>query len=372
MRRILHITNYYYPHIGGIESTTRDVVNVFKQNPDIVQKVICFGDGPHIIDEIPIVRVRYLFKFRSQAISFKYLRILKKTLKEFKPDVVFFHTPNPLVELYFQRCKYDGKLVVYHHLDIERQKVLKHLVKPIEYGLKKKADIVITSSQQYIDGSVELQKFKDKCRIIPLCYKENDFLLSPEETIEVEKIREKYKDKTILFFSGRHTKFKGLHLAIQAAEQLDNVVFVVGRIGDQNRHLEKLINKAKNVVYLGLVGRRDYVKYLHACDIYLFPSLTKNEAFPITLVEVISRGKSPVTFTIKGSGVNFISIDKVTGLECANGNVEEFKEAIERLIRDKRLREQLSVNGIERARKLFNLQQFTNSFNSLLKEILNK
>jgi len=372
MTRILHITNYYYPHIGGIETATRDIVDVLRTNPSYYQKIICFGDGPHIIDDIPIVRIRYLFKFRSQAISFKYHKILKKTLREFNPDIVIFHTPNPLISYYFLRCKYKGRLIVYHHLDIDRQKILKYLVKPIEYKLKKKADVVITSSQQYIDGSKELQHFKNKCKIIPLCYKDKDFVLTSEEEREVKNIREKYKGKTILFFSGRHTKFKGLHLAIKAVEKMENVIFIVGRIGEVNSHLDKLLDKAKNIVYLGLVGRREYIKYLHACDIYLFPSLTKNEAFPITLIEVISRGKTPVTFTIKGSGVNFISLNKITGLECKNGDIKEFKQAIETLIKDNKLRNNLGLNGVERAKKLFNFKQFSNSFTELIKEFENK
>jgi len=373
MTRILHITNYYYPHIGGIETATRDIVNVLRKNPNYSQKVICFGDGPHIIDDVPIVRIRYLFKFRSQAFSLKYRRVLKKTLREFKPDIVIFHTPNPLVEFYFQRCKYKGKIIVYHHLDIDRQKILKHLVKPIEYGLKKKADVVIASSQQYIDGSKELQSFKDKCRIIPLCYKESDFELTNEEAKQVKNIKQKYKGKTILFFSGRHTKFKGLHLAIKAVKEMEDVIFIVGRIGEANSHLDKLLDNAKNIVYLGLVGRREYIKYLHACDIYLFPSLSKNEAFPITLVEVISRGKPPVTYTIKGSGVNFISLNGITGLECnKNGDVNQFKKAIETLIHDNKLRKTLGDNGAERAKKLFNFKQFSNSFTELIKEFENK
>ena len=74
MIKILHITNYYYPHVGGIETTTRDIVNVIKNMEGFDQHVICFGDGPNIVDDIAITRVHYLFRFRSQAIARHYKR----------------------------------------------------------------------------------------------------------------------------------------------------------------------------------------------------------------------------------------------------------------------------------------------------------
>ena len=373
MYKVLHITNYYYPHIGGIETATRDIVNVLKATHNYEQKVICFGDGATIIDDVPIVRVHYHFKFRSQAISFRYRHILKVTLKTFQPDIVLIHTPNPLVEHYFNAMHYKGKVIVYHHLDIWRQKFLRHFVKPIEYKLKQRADVILCHSQQYAMGSKELQHFKNKVKIIPLCYKEKDFVLTPEEKNAVNQIKKRYLGKTLLFFSGRHTKTKGLHLALKAVKNIKNVLFLVGRIGEVNRKLERKIDRAgPNVIYLGQLDRSQYITYLHACDCYLFPSTSKNEAFPITLIEVIALGKSPITFTIPGSGVNYISQGGETGIECPNKDVLAFRDAINVLKSDKNLRIQYGKNGIARAKQLFNYRQFSESFTTLFNQICKK
>ena len=38
--RILHISNYFFPHIGGIEQVARDIVNTLTEHE---QKLICFN-----------------------------------------------------------------------------------------------------------------------------------------------------------------------------------------------------------------------------------------------------------------------------------------------------------------------------------------
>lgn len=372
MKKILHISNYYQPHIGGIESTAKNIVDALKLTNDFEQKVICFGDGPNQIEDIPVIRIPFLCKISSQAISFKYRKVLKKTIKEFSPDVIIIHTPNPLVEHYLNRCHYKGKIIVYHHLDIYRQKILKHFVKPITRKTNKRADVIICSSEKYIDGSKELKKFKDKCRVIPLCYKEEDLALSSEERHEVKRIKEKYKGKTIIFYSGRHARFKGIRYALWAARTFEDVVFLIGRVGPRHRMMDNQINYFKNAVSLGLLDRSQYLTYMHAADIFIFPSITKNESFGVTLLEAIALGKPCITFNIPGSGVNYVSPNNITGIECDNRSVIELRKAIQKLKDDHTLRKTYSLNGIARAKTLFSYQQFADSFHALINEILNK
>ena len=42
MKKILHIPNYYKPHIGGIEQTCHDIVEALAGEYE--QKVICFSE----------------------------------------------------------------------------------------------------------------------------------------------------------------------------------------------------------------------------------------------------------------------------------------------------------------------------------------
>ncbi|MCQ2792184.1 MAG: glycosyltransferase [Bacilli bacterium] len=372
MKKILHISNYYHPHVGGIETTAQNIVDILKTTGEYEQKVICFGDGPNIVDDIPVIRLPYSIRISSQAISFRYRKVLKQTIKEFQPDVVIIHTPNPLIEDYFNRCHFTGKIIVYHHLDIYRQKILKHFVKPVTNKTNKRADVIICSSDKYVDGSKELRNYKDKIRVIPLCYKEEDLELTETESEEVRRIREKYQGKTILFYSGRHARFKGVKYALRAIKNMDDVVFLVGRIGPMYAIVNKQIAYYKNAVSLGLLDRSQYRTYLHASDIFIFPSITKNESFGITLLEAVALGKPCITFNIPGSGVNYVSPNNVTGIECDNRSIVELRKAITELKNNPSLRAKYSQNGINRAKELFSYNRFAASIVALVREISNK
>lgn len=369
MKSILHISNYYYPHVGGIETTCRDIVGVLKKTKNYKQKIICFGDGPTIVDEIDVIRVPYLFVLRSQPIYLHYKKLLKNVIKEFQPDIILIHAPNPLVEKALLGIDFLGKLIVYHHTDIYRQKILKKIVKPVQKKLYRRADLILCHSEVYVNQSDELKEFKNKCKILPLCYKESDFILNDEDLKEVKRIRQHYKNKKIVFLSGRHTVTKGIDYAIKACEGNDDIVFILGRTGKPNRKFDKLIIKAKNVVYLGLVNKRLYSLFLNACDIFLFPSISKNEAFPITLIEAISLGKPAITFKVEGSAISYISPNNVCGLENPNRDIKALKESINKLVHDNDLRYKLGQTGIDRASKLFNYRNFFTNVKDLIENI---
>lgn len=92
-----------------------------------------------------------------------------------------------------------------------------------------------------------------------------------------------------------------------------------------------------------------------AADVFAFPSVTKNEAFGVVLAEAMYCRTVPVTFTIKGSGVNWVSINGETGLEVENGNSEAFGKAIDLLLLNDKLRIDLAENAHKRVVDMFTM-----------------
>ena len=88
--RILHIPNYYNPHIGGIETVAEDIVNSLKDKHE--QRVICFKDSKGTVTEnvngVLVTRVSCIAKVASQSIAPGYKKELKRIMNEFKPDIV--------------------------------------------------------------------------------------------------------------------------------------------------------------------------------------------------------------------------------------------------------------------------------------------
>lgn len=374
--RILHIPNYYNPHIGGIEQVCEDVVNSLKINQDIEQKVICFKDAPKTtidtVNDIEVIRCGCQTKVASQSISLGYGKTLKKVMNSFKPEIIIFHYPNPFVaRLLLKYKKRDFKLILYWHLDITKQKLLGKLFNGQTIKLLKRANKVVCTSPNYLEGSKYLPSFKDKTIVIPNCVSQEKLLPTTEaQRLKANEIKENNQGKIICFALGRHVEYKGLKYLVEASKYLDDSFKIY--IGGKGPLTKDLMNQAKGdnkIEFLGRVSDDDVVSYIEACDILCFPSITKNEAFGIFLAEGMARSKPAVTFTIDGSGVNYVSLNNVTGLEAPNCDSKAYADLMIKLANDANMREEFGKNARMRVIDNFTFDKFSITINELIKNI---
>ncbi|MGN0384176.1 MAG: glycosyltransferase [Eubacterium sp.] len=375
MKKVLQISKYYYPYIGGIEQVARDVANALKDE-DIEQKIICFNEDvkddngdilcrksentTDVIDGIEVIRCGYQVKVASQSISLSYGKQLKKVMDEFQPDIVIFHYPNPFVaRLLLKYKKRKFNLYIYWHLDIIKQKLLKKFFGAQNKQLIKRADKIIGTSEKYLKES-ECSKFFDRKEIaIPLKIDEKRVQLTEKDEELGKEIREKYKGKVIAFFIGRHVPYKGLEYLIDASKYLQsNIKIIIAGSGELTEKLHQRAKGDEKIEFVGRVSDSELRAYLYACDIFCFPSITKNEAFGISLAEAMYYGKPAVTFTIPGSGVNYVSLGGVTGIECPNRDDRAYAEAMQKLADDEGLRNRYGQNARKRAKELFGADRF--------------
>ena len=374
MKRILQIDNYMYPHIGGIEQVTRDVLNALKDEYEM--RILCFnhekGTITDQVDGVDVTRVNCQVKVASQSIALSYGKVLKKIMKEYKPEIVIFHYPNPFVAHFLKRYlkKRDFKFIVWWHLDITKQKILGKLFKGQTKKLLKYADKVVATSPNYIEGSPFLKENENKCIVIPNCVSQERLKYDETHIAKAKEIKEKYNGKTILFGFGRHVEYKGITYLVKASKKLDDSYAVlIGGKGPLTEGLKEEAKDDKKVEFLGRISDDDLKSYLLACDIFCFPSITKNEAFGIGLAEAMYYGKAVITFNIPGSGVNYVSIKDETGLEVENQNVEAYAEAIKKLSNDNELRLKFEKNSKDRVNELFLDSRFNTLVNELISEV---
>ena len=372
MKKILHISKYYYPFIGGIEQTARDVVVSLKDNYE--QKVICFNHEKKtkidFVDNIEITRVNCQVKISSQSIALSYGKYLKKIIKEFNPDIVIFHYPNPFVAHSLMKFlkKKTFKLLLYWHLDITKQKILGKLFKGQTKRLIKYSDKIIVASQNYKDGSAWINNC-NKTIIIPSCINEERMQYNDKHIKRANEIKKKYEGKTICFAFGRHVEYKGLTYLIKASNLLDdNYKILIGGCGPLTESLKKEAKNDSKIEFIGKPVDDELKSYLLACDIFCFPSITKNEAFGLGLAEAMYYKKPVITFTIPGSGVNFVSLKNVTGLECDNKNVEQYAEAIKTIANDESLRLKLGEAGHNRVLEKFTFKEYKKKINDIINQ----
>ncbi len=130
--------------------------------------------------------------------------------------------------------------------------------------------------------------------------------------------------------------------------------------------LKKMAKGDNKIEFLGKIDEKDMVAYYKACDIFCFPSITKNEAFGLALAEGMYFAKPAVTFEIYGSGVNYVNIDGKTGIECRNKDSKEFAKAIMKLKENYQLRTQYGKCARERVKENFLFDKFKISIISLI------
>lgn len=365
--KILHVGKFYYPIEGGIESINRVVVDSLKGNS---QRVISFNNLNETkeddVDSISILRSATRGKILSQPISYRYFWDLRRMLKYYDPDIVHFHYPNPLVAIFLLLLiNRKIKLIVHWHSDVVAQKKLIKAIRPLEHKLLRRANAIIATSENYRDFSEILMSYKEKVRIIPCSIDEEKFSLSIEDEKKILEIKKKYDYKPIIFFVGRHVEYKGIKYMLEAEKYIESdCVIIVGGSGPLTVSMKKEFS-SKRIKWIGRVDDYDMKLYYHAASILAFPSITRNEAFGVVLAEAMCCQTPAVTFTIPGSGVNWVAPDNVAALEVANHDSKGFAAAIDKLIMNEELRSRLGENGKDRVMKLFSKEVVTAKYRNL-------
>ncbi len=373
MMRVLHISKYYHPFIGGIEQVAHDCVEALKDEAE--QKVICFnhmkGTVLDVLDDVEIIRVGCQAKVSSQSLAISYGNHLKKVIKNFKPDVVIFHYPNPFVAHYLEKYRKNKKfkLIIYWHLDITKQKILGKLFDGQNKRIIKMADYVVGATPIHINSSKYYEYFKNKSCVLPYAINESRLKMSFEEKEKASEIKKIDFDKTICFAMGRHVPYKGMEYLIKVSKLLDDrFKFYIAGSGPLTDNLKQSAKDDKKVIFLGKIDDSTWRSYVNACDIFCFPSVTRNEAFGLALAEAMYFKKPAVTFHIDGSGVNYVGLNGITCIECENGNVESFKSALLKLSGDQALRHSLGESGHDRVVSMFTFDSFKSNLKALIEK----
>lgn len=371
--RILHISKYYYPYIGGVEHICKYLVEGTAKHETAV---VCFNEGnKDVVEEVnghKVYRVATWMNISRQALSLSYFTVLRKAIREFKPDLIHFHWANPFpAAILLAVMPKDVKLVVHWHMDIINQKRIYPLIKPVETALLRRADRVLVTSPNYRDCSVPLQPFMEKVDVVPNAFNLESFREHDGDNLKIKAIRERHKGKDIVFFVGRHIQYKGLQYLIKAAEEIkSDCEIVIAGSGPLAEEL-KAMCKSDKVKFIGRVSNDDLRAYLYAAKVFAFPSITKNEAFGVALAEAMYCGTPAVTFTIEGSGVNWVSINDETCLEAPNKDIKTYAKHIDNLLNNESLRLRLAEAGKRRAESMFTIEKMVNacekSYNQIIK-----
>ena len=156
---------------------------------------------------------------------------------------------------------------------------------------------------------------------------------------------------------GRFVNLKGFIYAIKAMKDIEGAILLIAGDGELKSYFETYIdenNLKDRVKLLGFVSNKKDKEFLFSnIDVMLMTSI-KTESFSIVQLEAMKYGK-PVINTNLGTGVNYVSVDKETGLTVEPENVEELTNAIKELLNNDKLLLQYGRNARKRVEELFEL-----------------
>ncbi len=371
MMRVLHVNKLYHPWVGGVEKVVQDIAEGLKDKVDI-EVLACQPKGKgtkEIVNGVKIYRATSMGIYFSMPISFSLPLLLKKLSKG--RDILHFHTPFPLGVASYLLVKPKGKLVVWWHSDIVRQKNIMWLYKPFLLQFLKKADRIIVATAEHIENSLFLKVFKDKCEIIPFGIDIKQLQLNSNIQQEIAKIREKHGSKIVLFV-GRLIYYKGVEYLIRAMKNVNGKLLIIGQ-GPLESRLRAIAAEPQlegKIAFLGKVEDQKMLAYYHACDIFVLPSIANSEAFGIVQLEAMACGK-PVINTDLPTGVPYVSLNGETGITVPPADSRVLSQAINILLEDFDLRKKYSENALARVKTHFSLKRMIEKVYHAYEEVMN-
>lgn len=369
MKTIAIFSGYYLPHLGGIERYTS---NLSKHLVQQGYKVIIISSNYQFDDEyykeegnivyfkIPVHKL-FVSRYPLPKHNKDYKYVLNK-LSEYKIDAIIVNTRFHLTSLVGAKYGYKHHIPVFliehgsQHLTVDN-KVLDFLGAIYEHCLTQYIKKYVSYYYGVSRGACEWQKHFGIASNGVWYNSINDF--SKDYNLEKNK-----KHLTILY-AGRILKQKGVIELLTAFKNIDNNNLTLYLAGDGNM-LQELKNqyKDKNIVFLGKLSFDKLCEYYQKANIFVYAPIWP-EGLPTSILEA-GIMECAVISSPQGGNKEIIENNK-TGLMV---NCEkELELAINKLVADEQLRNQLSLNL---KKKILNDFVWDNTINKIIKDIESK
>lgn len=362
--KILQINKLYYPVIGGVETVVKDIAEGLNGKHDFqIDVLACQKKGARkaeTINGVQIFKAASFGKLLGMPLSIDFFRLLFKLKNNY--NLFIIHYPFPLAALIAPFIP-KNKLIIYYHSDIVRQKLFSLPFQPfINYSLRRAAKILV-SGQNIISSSPCLKKYATKCEVVPFGFKAN---YQEADYQEAEKIKQQYAiNKPLLLSIGRLVYYKGYRYAIEALKNIDSKFLIIGQ-GPEAKKLRALIATTGQTDKIFILPPQVRLEpYLLACDIFLFPSQARSEAFGLVQLEALAAGK-PIINTRLKTAVEEVSLDGVSGLTVENKNAPALAAALDKLLKNEGLRQQYEANAKQRYQDFFRMEIFLEKITQII------
>ena len=314
--KVLMVSDYYPPHIGGIQSHVFDLTQELRRR-GVEVKVVARGAGENVVS-VPYVNVRYL---RGLTFMFSLFFILLRCFK-WKPDVIHCHSYQPAFIAMISKRLYGfhAPVVITSHgkvaESVSKEKgwlyrsTVGLVAQSLEIFSSKKCDFLISVDESFHKYALRFVE-RGKIMVIPNWVDGNRF--------KKMHVKKEFPEPLILC-PRRLDKKNGLGYAVRSLKILKDKnigakLMIIGD-GDDKYNVVKLVSELglkDDVIMTGSKPREEIIRYTNMADIILLPSPTGN--FNFSLLESWACEK-PVVMTDTGTTFDFPEVNETTGIIC--------------------------------------------------------
>lgn len=306
---------------------------------------------------IPVISIPFLGQRagRNPATLIKSTGIVRKTIREFDPDIVHSHGPRAHFFVDMAQIFQRGPILVASVHGSFKQFISGNevkfghaasVLKKLQYGgidklAARRSAIMIAVSEATRKELIQALKIPpQKIRVV-----RNGIEESHVELQAVDVLRREFgcgSDDKLVAYVGRIAYHKGMGMYVEAAESIaasmPEARFVAVGEGPMVEELRMRTASGPLAARFFVAGRRnDAVDIIAASDLLVLPSFS--EGLPITLLEAAMTGTAIVASDV--GGIPEIVIDGETGLLVPAGDSERLARAISRLLSDEKERRRM-------------------------------
>lgn len=369
--RVLHFYKASLPDSrGGVEQFIDQLARGSAQKGVKVDVLSLAGGNPaetRKFENYTIHQVRRNFEIASTTVSFK--AIAKYSFLARLADVVHYHFPWPFADIVHFVAAASKPSILTYHSDIVRQKTLLPVYRPLMNCFLGDMDHIVATSQNYLESSRELERFRQKTTVIPIGLDPSTYP-TPENAITA-RWREHLGHQFFLFV-GVLRYYKGLHILIEANRGVDYPLVIVGA-GPVESELRRHAADAglSRTHFLGALPDVDKVALFKLSYAVVFPSHLRSEAFGISLLEGAMFGKPMISNEI-GTGTSYINSHQETGLVVAPSDPGALREAMRYLVDNPELAAEMGRRARQRYLKYFTAGQMVDRYVNVYHQVIAK
>ena len=380
--KIAHVVCVVPPYGGGLGiAAHQQAKQLAERGYDVTVFAPAQKDTREIARKYKIDLLWSIFKLGHGAI----MPMLIWKLRKF--DIIHLHFPFFGAALLTSLVKFfrgnKVKFIITYHQDLIlsgfRASYYKFSMRFSLPFILKLADKIIVSSEDYIEYSFIQEYYqKNLNKFVELGFG------VPEQFKPMEKDKELMKkynflpnDFVVTFVGGLDWAhyFKGVNYLIRAIKSIENknikaLIIGSGNLKKQYQELVKELKLENRVKFAGYVSDEELPKHYNLASVFTLPSINKNEAFGIVLIEALACGKPLIASNLKG--VRAVVESGKNGLLVEPKNTRDLAEKIKYLYDNPNMVKRLSENGLKKVKEHYRLPIIGDKLEKIYLDLLKK